>query len=159
MKTAPGEGAAPAHRKLARALLDLWHGAHDLTGLPQEDFAAWSGATKDLLLKLGLEWSVDLDDYFIRGPRSVLARVTAPRRLRELILCPRHLRQIVELDGATLEHEVLTDDQLELWDMRCLMCGVAAVPDRRCANSDCGRPLHPEWPAVYCSNACAEDDR
>lgn len=38
------------------------------------------------------------------------------------------------------------------FDERCAMCGV--VPSaNRCLS--CDAALHPNWPAVYCSNACA----
>jgi len=41
------------------------------------------------------------------------------------------------------------------FDERCAMCGV--VPSaNRCLN--CDRALHPNWPAVYCSNSCAMED-
>jgi hypothetical protein len=41
------------------------------------------------------------------------------------------------------------------FDERCAMCGV--VPSaNRCLN--CYEDLHPSWPAVYCSDACAMED-
>lgn len=48
----------------ARELLDLWSKAHeDLPLMTTEDFTRWSGATKDLLLGLGLEWDPEIDNY------------------------------------------------------------------------------------------------
>jgi hypothetical protein len=41
------------------------------------------------------------------------------------------------------------------YDERCAMCGVVASANR-CLNCDEG--LHPNWPAVYCSDACAMED-
>lgn len=41
------------------------------------------------------------------------------------------------------------------FDERCAMCGV--VPSaNRCLS--CRETLHPNWPAVYCSNECALED-
>ena len=51
-------------------LLALWHAAQDLEfdkRTAEEDFPAWSGATKDLLLVLGLEWDQEKDDYTFVG--------------------------------------------------------------------------------------------
>jgi hypothetical protein len=55
----------PATAAFAQELLTLWHRAHDVV-LPAADFATWSGATKDLLIKLGLEWDHNLDGYTLR---------------------------------------------------------------------------------------------
>jgi hypothetical protein len=38
------------------------------------------------------------------------------------------------------------------------MCLFDAVPGRFCENEDCKKPLHPQWPAVYCCNKCALRD-
>lgn len=44
----------------ARKLLALWDRAHEIDAkLPQPDFTAWTGATKNLLLALGVEWKAD----------------------------------------------------------------------------------------------------
>jgi len=51
----------------AESLLALWDRAHDLKALlPEPDFTAWSGATKDLLIALGLEWDAASEAYVIR---------------------------------------------------------------------------------------------
>ena len=43
-----------------RALLKLWTEAHEIHDASEaRDFVAWSGATKDLLLEMGMQWSVD----------------------------------------------------------------------------------------------------
>ena len=58
--------------QFARDLFALWSRAHDEldSKLPQPDFTAWAGATKDLLIALGMEWSADRDEYvFRRGSR------------------------------------------------------------------------------------------
>lgn len=73
-----------------------------------------------------------------------------------MIVCRAHLREIAV--GVVLAHEEIPTAQARFWGDRCLMCGVAAVPGRRCANVDCGDPLHPQWPAVYCCDECALED-
>lgn len=70
------------------------------------------------------------------------------------ILCDDHLRQI-DVDPTT---EEITAEQAAFWGYRCLMCGVEPSPGRRCENEDCRQPLHPQWPAIYCSNRCALED-
>ena len=56
-----------ARRQLADGLLALWNRARDLEALlPQPDFTAWSGATKDLLIALGMEWDARSEAYVIR---------------------------------------------------------------------------------------------
>ncbi len=84
-----------------------------------------------------------------------LVRVVAGPHAR-MIICPDHLRQIAE--GAVIAHVELDRRDVTFWSYRCLMCGVEASPDRVCENEDCRRPLHPQWPAVYCCNDCAQDD-
>lgn len=37
----------------------------------------------------------------------------------------------------------------------CQMCKATVAHGNVCYNDDCARPLHPQWPAVYCSNECA----
>jgi len=73
-----------------------------------------------------------------------------------MIICPEHLRQIA-LDVEPTYDE-LPVDQVAFWRHRCLMCDVESVSDRVCSNADCGKSLHPQWPAVYCSNDCARWD-
>jgi len=43
--------------------------------------------------------------------------------------------------------------------VECEMCKAVYVEGNRCNNADCDTPLHPQWPAVYCSSDCALDDR
>jgi hypothetical protein len=53
----------------ARELLAVFDRAYEIDGkLPQPYFAAWAGATKDLLLALGLEWDSARETYVIRKP-------------------------------------------------------------------------------------------
>jgi hypothetical protein len=95
---------------------------------------------------------------------TVLLRIVTPpdpnlslyaRHLHEgAIFCAEHLRQ-VDVDPTT---EEIPDDQVAFWGYRCLMCGVKPSFGQQCANEDCRRPLHPQWPAVYCCNRCAQED-
>ena len=86
---------------------------------------------------------------------SALVRVTQPPRYAGVILCAQHVDQ---LDDSALVHDELPADAVAFWGHRCLMCGVDAAPGRTCENADCRRPLHPQWPAVYCTNDCALED-
>jgi hypothetical protein len=52
--------------RFARELLALWERASDDGIEAQPDFAAWSGATKDLLLGLGMEWDTASAAYVFR---------------------------------------------------------------------------------------------
>lgn len=52
----------------AAALLALFHRAHEIEAMLPADFFRWSGATKDLLIDLGLEWDADRETYVIRKP-------------------------------------------------------------------------------------------
>lgn len=73
-----------------------------------------------------------------------------------LILCKDHLRQLTE--GVAVAHEEVPAAQISFWGHRCTMCGFDAVPGRECENGSCRRPLHPQWPAVYCCSDCALED-
>jgi hypothetical protein len=74
-----------------------------------------------------------------------------------VIVCAEHLRQLSP-DSDLLAHSVIAADLAEFWGDRCGMCHVPAVPGRVCANVDCGKELHPQWPAVYCCKRCALED-
>jgi len=75
-----------------------------------------------------------------------------------LIICRDHLRSVFDEDLLPAVLTVLPVEVVAFWRHRCLMCGVDAVPGRLCENAGCRRPLHPQWPAVYCKNACALED-
>ena len=70
-----------------------------------------------------------------------------------MIICRQHLDQIRHDEDSTCE--VVPPAQVAFWRHRCLMCGVRPVAGRLCLREDCEKPLHPQWPAVYCSNLCA----
>ena len=73
-----------------------------------------------------------------------------------MIICRDHLRQIAPDEEPPIQE--LPADFVAFWGDRCLMCGVDPSPGRLCESADCRRPLHPQWPAVYCCNDCALDD-
>lgn len=55
----------------AEQLLALWSAAHETQpDVPPADFAAWSGATKDLLLALGLRWNGVAEQYTLDPERE-----------------------------------------------------------------------------------------
>lgn len=73
-------------------------------------------------------------------------------------LCTRHLDEI-KMD------ERLFDENMEWIEVEpsivdpmpcCQMCAVVPAPN--CCAS-CQRPLHPQWPAIYCNNECALEDQ
>ena len=72
------------------------------------------------------------------------------------IFCRDHLAQIA--GTSVLAHEEVALLHVWFWGYRCLMCGVDPVPGRVCENESCKKALHPQWPAVYCCNACALED-
>ena len=80
-----------------------------------------------------------------------------PHKHEGMIICRDHLRQIVDTDDAPAVQE-LAADTVEFWGERCLMCGVDPSPGRLCESADCRRPLHAQWPAIYCCNDRAPDD-
>lgn len=91
----------------------------------------------------------------------VLVRVVTPDHdhPREgMIGCRDHVCQVITATDPPFIMEVLTATEISFWGHRCLMCGVEAVSDRLCENESCRRPLHPQWPAVYCGNECALGD-
>jgi hypothetical protein len=91
----------------------------------------------------------------VASSETVLVRIVqAP--LDGMIVCHDHLRQLS--GAAVLAHEVMSASTATFWGDRCGMCGVDAVPDRVCESESCRKPLHPQWPAVYCCNDCALDD-
>jgi hypothetical protein len=48
------------------ALLKLWAGAHEFSFGDDVSFPDWSGATKDLLLDLGMEYDNEKNEYVFR---------------------------------------------------------------------------------------------
>jgi len=112
--------------------------------------------------KLSRAWQLrDVDPAWFPGcnlgktPANTLVRVTYPRHVEGAIFCLDHMRQ---LSVPRLTVTQFSAEAVTFWGHRCLMCGVDAVPGRHCENDRCKRALHPQWPAVYCSNDCALED-
>lgn len=70
-----------------------------------------------------------------------------------MVMDDGEIQRLVDMTG--LRSDDLRDLHARYFDERCAMCGVVPSPNN-CLN--CGRPLHPQWPAVYCSNRCAMED-
>ena len=70
---APEDRRESPPTSLFQRLLALWgefnEAPNDAVGVPN-DFVAWSGATKDLLLGVGLEWDAAKGDYVLPGHSS-----------------------------------------------------------------------------------------
>lgn len=82
---------------------------------------------------------------------SPLVRIAAAP-YQGLIVCVGHQLEV----ARELAFEKLPAAEVTFWGHRCTMCGVDPVPGRSCAN--CGKSLHPQWPAVYCCTECALED-
>ena len=73
-----------------------------------------------------------------------------------MIICLGHLHELRRSTAVAFVE--VPADQADFMGHRCLMCGVEPSPGQVCQNEDCGAPLHPQWPAVYCCNRCARED-
>ena len=74
-----------------------------------------------------------------------------------MILCEKHISEAADLNKTCCEHLTVVDQKnAEFLGIKCIMCSMPAAEGRTCES--CGTPLHPNWPAVYCSNECALDD-
>ncbi len=93
-------------------------------------------------------------------------------------LCARHAFELKDYLPDEELRAVFTEDQIEslvvefgmrredVWALhgprlgeKCAMCGTHYAEGNVCYNDDCKKPLHPEWPAVYCTDNCAMADR
>lgn len=72
-----------------------------------------------------------------------------------LVACLKHVAELSRLNMFTEQGELVSLDEAS-----CILCTSTATPSlgRVCYRDACGKPLHPRWPAVYCSNACAWAD-
>ncbi len=100
----------------------------------------------------------------------------------QMSVCARHLAELGQYLPNAEARAVLTLDQIEAlvvefglrradlvaahgpWDPifgeeRCQMCETLGSLGNVCHDDSCARPLHPRWPAVYCSDDCAMRDR
>jgi hypothetical protein len=71
-----------------------------------------------------------------------------------------------QIDALVVEFGLRRDDLMTLHGPRdpflggetCRMCETLHVDGNLCHHDGCRRRLHPRWPVVYCSDACARDD-
>jgi hypothetical protein len=80
----------------------LWHQEGDLT----EDYTAWSGATKDLLMGLGMRWDNEKDDYTFE-PEPPLIPIERP------VLSSATLIQAENIIDTVMSSKTLPDDIME----------------------------------------------
>ena len=96
-------------------------------------------------------------------------------------ICAKHLSELGVYQDSVEARAVLTLDQIDalvvefglrrddlmsshgptdptFGEERCRICESTFAEGNLCHNDDCQKPLHPEWPAVYCSHACALSD-
>jgi hypothetical protein len=99
-------------------------------------------------------------DYQIGGEEPTFVQLVSDKLRRGYLVT---IAQRLRVSGAVSNEPDppfvdLPAAQVALFSHRCLMCGVEPSPGRTCASEDCGAPLHPQWPAVYCCNGCALGD-
>jgi len=79
------------------------------------------------------------------------------KRDNGMILCEKHIAETADKEGICCENLTpIAQENADFLGIRCIMCEMPAAPNRTCES--CGKPLHENWPAVYCSNECALDD-
>ena len=85
------------------------------------------------------------------------------QELRAFVLPTRAVRRVLspdEIESLVVEFGLNRDDIRRLHGQRdgetCVMCPTLYVEGNVCGS--CKRPLHPKWPAVYCSDDCALRD-
>jgi hypothetical protein len=99
----------------------------------------------------------------------------------QMSVCARHLSELAEYLPGLEARAVLTTDQIDslvvefglrradlvamhgAWDPifgveKCRMCETLHVEGNVCHDDRCKKRLHPQWPAVYCTCACALND-
>lgn len=79
-----------------------------------------------------------------------------------VVVCRTHLIELhtFRFDGGMIKVVAVgvRERQDPYFAPECVMCRTTVAHGNRCYDDDCGAPLHPQWPAVYCSNACALRD-
>lgn len=86
--------------------------------------------------------------------------------LREF-LPDQELRAVLDddqIDALVVEFGLRREDLAQLYgrffsDHGCTLCQTRPSPGNHCNNDARNKPLHPNWPAVYCSGRCAMMDR
>lgn len=79
-----------------------------------------------------------------------------------VVLCRTHLLElsIYKFHGKAVKVQALgVREVVEAYEPpECGLCKTTIVFGHVCENAACVTPLHPQWPAVYCSNTCAMRD-
>lgn len=76
-----------------------------------------------------------------------------------LVICELHLRELADYQFHGGSLEVVPVDVREsggVVPIECTICKTVYSPNNTCER--CSVPLHPRWPAVYCSDECALED-
>lgn len=68
-----------------------------------------------------------------------------------MVICARHALEVGVATELAPEPDPFYND--------CVMCNTRPVEGNVCAYEPCKKPLHPQWPVVYCSNECARAGR
>ncbi len=99
----------------------------------------------------------------------------------DMPICSRHLSELAsyqsrlearvvlsleQVDAIVVELGLRREDLMQLHgpqdpilgEERCRMCETLYAEGNVCHDDSCARPLHPQWPAVYCSSECAFND-
>jgi hypothetical protein len=79
-----------------------------------------------------------------------------------MVVCRTHLLELraFSFRGAPLRVRALGVRERSTYiPPTCAMCDATISHGNVCHNDDCAAPLHPQWPAVYCTNECALEDR
>lgn len=98
-------------KEFAERLLHLWDDAHDNDALLNDRyFAAWSGATKDLLLGLGLEWDQETDSYVILSHCSI-SESWLPKAMvkANLAASTSQASQLIQQGGVMVDGAIVKD--------------------------------------------------
>jgi len=77
--------------------------------------------------------------------------LTLYRTTHDMYVCESH-KDEAKLKDARFSASVV-DALADFVKEECVMCRTKAVEGRTCHR--CDAALHPRWPGVYCSNACA----
>jgi hypothetical protein len=84
-----------------------------------------------------------------------------------LVICSRHADEVFGVNigeseiakpqqTGTTKGEVVPRVEQFTYEDGCTLCRTPPVEGHTCGT--CNAPLHPNWPAIYCSTACALAD-
>lgn len=104
---------------------------------------------------------------YCRHPAQAGVVVSLWRSHDGMIVCDDHVSLVTDVHHAAIE---LTDNDIaQIYGVyigtpafeekkSCDICKTPPSEGRHCHYLECGKLLHPQWPAVYCSNRCAWRD-